>query len=103
MSECPFCRSEVHEEAVICPKCNAEKVSGWLGNFEKSVAETQAASKMLGFFGLLIGVVFGFGVGMSYGTPLGVFVGFISFFVVTFAAAILRTLLFKRGKTIWYR
>ncbi|MTC07455.1 hypothetical protein GKR51_04755 [Providencia sp. wls1948] len=103
MAECPFCKSEVHDEASICRSCGAEKVDSFGGHFNKAFKETQHGVAPLGFVGLLIGGLLGLSVGMNSNGVLGfiVFIIILLFFITL--PALLRTLLFRRNKTIWYR
>ncbi|HEM7146954.1 hypothetical protein [Providencia rettgeri] len=104
MAECPFCRTEVHNEATICKSCGAEKVDTFWGNFNHNFKKNQhAAIRVLAIPGLLVGAL----VGVSVGTNSTAFIGGIAF-VFGFAATValpslLRTLIFERNKTYWYR
>lgn len=66
MSECPFCKAEVHAEASVCRGCGAEKVQGYV---------SQSKVKGLVAVGALIGIPVGVAVNlMSHSTPLTVVV-----------------------------
>jgi len=103
MAECPFCKTEIHNEASICRSCGAEKVNSFGGHFNKAFKETQHAAGALAFAGLLISAPIGLLVGMNIHGIVGffAFLFFFGFFISL--PALLKTLIFRRNNTIWYR
>ncbi|QTF07374.1 hypothetical protein HC231_05095 [Brenneria izadpanahii] len=81
MSECPFCKAAVHEDASVCRGCGAERVKGYV---------SQQTMKFLAIVGTLLGIPAGFIVAfMTKSTPL---------MVITILALMLGPILFLKLK-----
>jgi len=104
MAVCPFCKSQIHEDAEVCSSCNAEKVTTFSGNLERAI---QAMKPMLGMFamiGLILGVLVGFNVGVNSIQLFGWISGAIVCVIVTIFPALLKTaVICRNGKVRWYR
>ncbi|MBK1596617.1 hypothetical protein H8S41_00700 [Klebsiella pneumoniae] len=66
MSECPFCKAVVHEDASVCRGCGAERVKGYV---------SQQTMKFLAVVGTILGIPTAFVVAFAaHSTPLMVIV-----------------------------
>lgn len=102
MAICPFCKSTVSDDATVCPKCHAEKVTTFKGHFEKAVEQIKPLLRLFGMLGLLMGFLFGTVIGLKTFLIAGFIVGVVIFILVTFFPAIIKAL-FKKNKVVWYR
>ena len=82
MSECPFCKAAVHEDASVCHGCGAERVKGYV---------SQQTMKGLVVVGTIIGIPTGFVMAyLTKSTPV---------MVITLLALMLGPLLILKFKT----
>jgi len=66
MSECPFCRTAVQQDASVCRGCGAEKVQGYV---------SQQTIKFLAVVGTILGIPTAFFIAyVTHSTPLMVIV-----------------------------
>lgn len=104
MAVCPFCKSQVHEDADVCSCCNAEKVTTFFGHLEHAIQATKPMLGMFAMVGLLLGVFVGFNVGMNSIQLFGWISGVLTCVIVTIFPALLRTaVICRNGKVKWYR
>ena len=104
MAVCPFCKSQVHEDADVCSSCNAEKVTTFFGHLEHAIQATKPMWGMFAMVGLLLGVFVGFNVGMNSIQLFGWISGVLTCVIVTIFPALLRTaVICRNGKVKWYR
>ncbi|HAY5199153.1 hypothetical protein ACO1Y9_24450 [Klebsiella quasipneumoniae] len=104
MAVCPFCKSQVHEDADVCSSCNAEKVTTFFGHLEHAIQATKPMLGMFAMVGLLLGVFVGFNVGMNSIQLFGWISGVLTCVIVTIFPALLRTaVICRNGKVKWYR
>ena len=56
--ECPFCRSKISDEAVVCPNCGAEKTVKYVerGRWNIKVAVIGVLISILGFASMIQGI-----------------------------------------------
>ena len=56
--ECPFCRSKISDEAVVCPHCGAEKTVKYVerGRWNIKVAVIGVLISILGFAAMIQGI-----------------------------------------------
>ncbi|GKW20717.1 hypothetical protein PEC302107_24460 [Pectobacterium araliae] len=81
MSECPFCKAAVHEDASVCRGCGAERVKGYV---------SQQTMKFLAIVGTLLGIPAGFIVAFATKST--------SLMVITILALMLGPILFLKLK-----
>ena len=104
MAVCPFCKSQVHEDADVCSSCNAEKVTTFFGHLEHAIQATKPMLGMFAMVGLLLGVFVGFNVGMNSIQLFGWISGVLTCVIVTIFPALLRTaVICRNGIVKWYR
>lgn len=103
MSECPFCKTEVKDDAFVCRGCGAEKVNSFWGNFNRAFKEMHSSISALGFFALVISAPFGLVSWVNFNGVIAFVVFIFIFSFVISLPALLKTILFRRNKTIWYR
>ncbi|WP_437609198.1 hypothetical protein [Erwinia sp. V71] len=95
MSECPFCKAAVHEEATVCRGCGAEKVSSLARHLQKQERQVAATIIPCGIVGAIFGVCAGV---MAHSSVVGY-----GIFILMLLLPILVIYFSKRNKTIWYR
>ena len=95
MSDCPFCKSPVHDGASVCRSCGAEKVRTVQRHLKLQERKVGVATKFCGFLGGFIGLL----VGLSIKS----FAIGISIFVIGLFLPLLFFCILNRNKTLWYR
>ena len=104
MAVCPFCKSQVHDDAEVCSSCNAEKVTTFSGNLERSIQAMKPMIGMFGFIGLILGFPVGITIGMNSIPLFGWISGAIVCVIASISPALLKTaVMCRNGKVRWYR